>query len=163
MLRDKNLVPLSHQHQHALALCVRIDRDLEAGGRDLAAWQEEIVQAFASEIHYHFEAEEKVLFPAAAKHTAMAPLVEQLLGEHAVLRGFFAGAELKQLDAPALAAFVEKLSQHVRTEERQLFELCQEVMSEEELTRLGTALETYFEHSGMPGASCALRPGSPPE
>ena len=26
MLRDKNLVPLSRQHQHALALCVRINR-----------------------------------------------------------------------------------------------------------------------------------------
>ena len=26
MLRDKSLIPLSHQHQRALALCVRIDR-----------------------------------------------------------------------------------------------------------------------------------------
>ena len=26
MLRDPNLVPLSRQHQHALALCVRINR-----------------------------------------------------------------------------------------------------------------------------------------
>ena len=28
MLRDNNLIPLSHQHQHALALCVQIDRAL---------------------------------------------------------------------------------------------------------------------------------------
>jgi hemerythrin-like domain-containing protein len=26
MLRDKSLIPLSRQHQHALALCVRIER-----------------------------------------------------------------------------------------------------------------------------------------
>jgi hypothetical protein len=26
MLRDKGLIPLSRQHQHALALCVRIER-----------------------------------------------------------------------------------------------------------------------------------------
>ena len=29
MLRDRNLIPLSHQHQHALALCVRLDRALQ--------------------------------------------------------------------------------------------------------------------------------------
>ena len=31
MLRDRNLIPLSHQHQHALALCVRLDRGLKSG------------------------------------------------------------------------------------------------------------------------------------
>ena len=33
MLRDKNLIPLSRQHQHALALCVRIDRASPVGRR----------------------------------------------------------------------------------------------------------------------------------
>ena len=33
MLRDRNLIPLSRQHQHALALCVRLDRDLKSGAR----------------------------------------------------------------------------------------------------------------------------------
>ena len=28
MLRDRNLIPLSHQYQHALALCVPIERAL---------------------------------------------------------------------------------------------------------------------------------------
>jgi len=44
MLRDKNLIPLSHQHQHALALCVRLDRALQAGEVDAEAWQAEIQQ-----------------------------------------------------------------------------------------------------------------------
>lgn len=162
MLRDKNLVPLSHQHQHALALCVRIERDLEAGGGNLAAWQEEIVQAFASEIRHHFEAEEKLLFPSARKHGKLDSLIAQLLEEHTVLRAFFARAERKQLDATALRAFVATLSQHIRTEERQLFELCQQLMSEEELSRVGADMKAYFDNSGMPGAACAVRP-SPPE
>ncbi|HEV8523127.1 MAG TPA: hemerythrin domain-containing protein [Terriglobales bacterium] len=162
MLRDKSLVPLSHQHQHALALCVRIERDLASGGGNLGAWQEEIVKAFASEIRFHFEAEEKLLFPSAKKHGALDALIVQLLREHTVLRGFFARAERGQLDATTLRAFVATLSQHIRTEERQLFELCQQLMSEEELTRLGADMKAYFENSGMPGAACTVRP-SPPE
>ena len=62
MLRDKNLVPLSRQHQHALALCVRLDRAIQAGGVDLEAWQAEIQQIFEQEITFHFAAEEKELF-----------------------------------------------------------------------------------------------------
>jgi len=65
MLRDKNLVPLSRQHQHALALCVRIDRAAPIAEPDLAAWQAEIGQHFRAEIRVHFAAEEQFVFPAA--------------------------------------------------------------------------------------------------
>ena len=50
MLRDKNLIPLSHQHQHALAMCVRLDRALVKGDADLNSWQEEIAGIWESEI-----------------------------------------------------------------------------------------------------------------
>ena len=61
MLRDKNLIPLSHQHQHCLALCVRLDRAIQAGEVDLEAWQSEIQQMFEQEITFTFR-EEKELF-----------------------------------------------------------------------------------------------------
>ena len=52
MLRDKNLIPLSHQHQRALALCVRIDRAQPIPAADLPAWQAEIEQHFEQEIKF---------------------------------------------------------------------------------------------------------------
>ena len=156
MLRDKNLIPLSHQHQHALAMCVRLERALAKGGADLTAWQEEIAGIWESEIRFHFEAEEKVLFPAAEKYTALSPLVKQLLSEHAMLRDFFARAAARQMDAAAMKAFGEALSGHIRTEERQLFEECQRQMPADEMARAGSAMDEYFAKSGMPGASCAL-------
>ena len=154
MLRDKNLIPLSHQHQHALALCVRLDRALARGDADLNAWQQEIAGMWESEIRFHFEAEEKVLFPAAA--TFAEPLVKQLLAEHEALRGFFARTQSQQLAVADLRTFVETLSQHIRTEERQLFEECQRQMPPDEMARIGAAMDHYFANSGMPGASCAL-------
>lgn len=156
MLRDKNLIPLSHQHQHALAMCVRLDRALAKGNADLHAWQEEVVNLWESEIRFHFEAEEKVLFPAAEKYADLKPLLKQLLSEHAGLRDFFARAAARQMDAAALKNFGEALSGHIRTEERQLFEECQRQMTADEMARAGSAMDEYFAKSGMPGASCAL-------
>jgi hemerythrin-like domain-containing protein len=156
MLRDKNLIPLSHQHQHALAMCVRLDRALATGNADLSAWQEEIVRAYETEIRLHFEAEENVLFPAAEKYADLQPLIKQLLSEHGTLRGFFARAERRHLDAASLKTFGETLAQHIRIEERQLFEECQQHMSAQEIANVGAALDHYFANSGMPGPSCEL-------
>lgn len=157
MLRDKNLIPLSHQHQHALALCVRIERSLQAGGK-VEEWHEEVARAFETEIQYHFAAEEKVLFPACEKYEALKPLIKHLLSEHGTLRGFFAMAAAKNMDAHQLTTFHQTLSQHVRTEERELFEQCQALMPEEEMNSLGSAMLCYFETSGMPGPACDYRP-----
>jgi hypothetical protein len=75
MLRDKNLIPLSHQHQRALALCVRVDRAQPIPAADLESWQTEIEQHFEQEIKIHFAAEEQVLFPTACRFPALVPLV----------------------------------------------------------------------------------------
>jgi hemerythrin-like domain-containing protein len=145
MLRDKNLIPLSRQHQHALALCVRIDRASPIADAELAAWQAEIVQHFESEIRIHFAAEEKVLFSAACKFFEMIPLVEELLAEHSSLRKDFALAEINAMSAQALSGFVQRLSTHIRKEERRLFQRLQELMTPDELAAVGKQLEVAME------------------
>ncbi len=141
MLRDKNLIPLSHQHQRALALCVRMDRALLAGEVDPAPWQAEIQQIVEQEITIHFAAEEQVVFPAAQGDPELEAVVKELIEEHGVLRALFARAMLRTLDSTGLKAFVATLSQHIRKEERQLFEGLQKRLSPEQLTALGQALE----------------------
>jgi hemerythrin-like domain-containing protein len=140
MLRNKNLVPLSHQHQHALALCVRLDRALQAGPVDPAPWQSEINQHFQQEISVHFAAEESQVFPVARRFAEFVPLVEELLAEHASLRDYFTKAQAGALDSAALGEFVERLARHIRKEERQLFEGLQGVLSQDEFAALGTSL-----------------------
>lgn len=153
MLRDKNLVPLSHQHQHALALCVRIDRAVQAGHVDMLAWQAEIQQIFASEIQLHFAAEEESIFPAALHFPELGRLVEELLNEHALLRNYFALASERTMDPGKLHDFAKKLSSHIRKEERQLFEAIQRLLSAEELKDLGAAVEKALEGSSQ---ACAI-------
>ncbi len=153
MLRDKSLIPLSRQHQHALALCVRIDRAQPIPAANLQAWQAEIEQQFAQEIKVHFTAEESVLFPAARRFPELIPLVEELIADHAVLRESFSQAEARRITAESLPAFAQQLSGHIRKEERQLFERLQQLMTSEELGTLGAQLEAALEDAAQ---SCIL-------
>jgi hemerythrin-like domain-containing protein len=153
MLRDKSLIPLSRQHQHALALCVRLDRAMRDGEIDLEAWQAEIQQQFESEIGIHFAAEEKELFPAAARFSELQSLVDELLAEHVFLRECFLRAGARGLDSQGLTDFGEKLAEHIRKEERQLFEGMQKVMSSEDLASLGESLEEALKNAAQ---ACAV-------
>jgi hemerythrin-like domain-containing protein len=161
VLRDKSLIPLSHQHQRALALCVRIDRASPIPVTDLEAWQSEITQLFQQEIAIHFAAEEEVLFPAAHKFAELEPLVEDLSAEHMVLRGDFSDAEARGMSAESLLGFAQRLSAHIRKEERQLFQRMQELMGPAELMALGAQLENALKDSAqacqLPNETTRLR------
>ena len=153
MLRNKNLIPLSHQHQRALALCVRIDRAQPIRDTDLDAWQAEIEQHFEQEIKLHFAAEEVELFPAARRFTELIPLVDGLVADHGALRELFKQAESRALSAEDLLAFAQQLSAHIRKEERLLFERMQQVMMAEELSLLGARLKAALATAAQ---SCVL-------
>jgi len=149
MLRDKSLIPLSRQHQHALALCVRIDRASPISDADLRSWQEEITQQFEAEIKFHFAAEERVLFPVARSFKDLSALADELQSEHTVLRNSFSEAEARKMTAWGLSAFAERLSRHIRKEERQLFERMQELVNPEELAALGIQLEDALKEAAQ--------------
>jgi hemerythrin-like domain-containing protein len=163
MLRDKSLIPLSRQHQHALALCVRIERASPIPDADLGAWQMEVVQLFQNEVGTHFAAEERVLFPAARRFEELVPLVEELLAEHGALRGSFTRAAENQMSAADLTAFARLLSAHIRKEERLLFEPLQQLMHADELAALGEelsdALATAEQACLLPTETTRLRSG----
>ena len=141
MLRDQSLIPLSRQHQHALALCVRIDRASPIPDPDLAGWQTEISQHFRSEIRIHFDAEEQFVFRVATKFQALNSLVDDLLNDHSWLRRKFDNAEAQSLSSTEITEFGERLSAHIRKEERQLFERLQQLMNHEELAEMGAQLD----------------------
>jgi hemerythrin-like domain-containing protein len=157
MLRDPGLIPLSHQHHRALALCVRLQRALEAGPVDSRVWQAEAHQLYADEVQVHFVAEEKILFPAAKRFPELAALVEELNAEHEQLREYFVHAGEGKIDEAGLAIFAQLLSGHIRKEERHLFEVLQQRLRPEELKSLGIELKLALEDAVQ---LCRLRPGT---
>jgi hemerythrin-like domain-containing protein len=151
MLRDKNLIPLSHQHQHALALCVRIDRALldPAAVKEFAA---EIAEMWERELRFHFEAEEKVLFPAAAGIEGLPELTEELTAEHRKIEKM----AKSEMDGEGLRKFATVLSGHIRKEERRLFEAMQQQLTAEKLGEIGSRMSLILGRAA--GQSCGLRP-----
>ena len=126
MFRDPSLVPLSHQHQHGLALSVIIDRGLKADPTPAKA--AELAQKVATmaeiELLGHFKVEEKVLFPAVRAALEDDGVVDQLISQHRAMEELL--DRLARVDDAArvglLRDFGELLSRHIRIEERQLFQ-----------------------------------------
>lgn len=153
MLRDPSLVLLSRQHQHALALCVRIERAPKIDAEDLGEWQAEIEVHFRQEIQYHFAAEEAFVFPLARTVDGLRPLLDQLVLEHKGLREAFQLAQERKLEIDDLRRFTAALSAHIRKEERELFEAMQRRFSASEMNRLGEQLKQALHDTNE---SCVL-------
>ena len=137
MLRDPSLIPLSHQHQHGLALCVMTDRSLQADPSpgNVAQLAKRCVDRYEVELANHFEVEEKVLFPASP-----SPLTQELIAEHRQLEAMIArlrGAPT----AENLREFTALLRRHIRREENELFEQMQRDVPRDRMDSLGEEIE----------------------
>ena len=146
MLRDPSLHPLSHQHQHGLALCVIIRRALQEGAseetrRDLAA---KVKAAWEVELEPHFSVEEQILFPAVKGRIDEPQLVDRLIEEHRELESRIRDL-LAEPEELRLRGFAALLNDHIRAEERRLFQQIQEHLNPEELAALGRRLDASLE------------------
>jgi hemerythrin-like domain-containing protein len=127
--RDPSLIPLSHDHHHALVRVFEIRRALQANA-GLAAEVTRTQDFFESDLKPHFRAEEEVLLPALARYVGEDdPMIVRLASDH---RSLEAVVEELEREAGALAAFADSLEGHVRFEERELFQLYQEQVPEDE-------------------------------
>ncbi|MFN0167859.1 MAG: hemerythrin domain-containing protein [Bryobacteraceae bacterium] len=137
MRRDKNLIPLSHQHHNGLALCVLTDRSLlnDPSPENVARLAERAVDRFDLELTNHFRIEEDVLFPAID-----LPVVAELVAEHREMERLIIGLRAMP-DEKTLKAFTFLLRRHIRREEDELFEQIQQRLPPETLERLGGEIE----------------------
>ncbi|MFB3923535.1 MAG: hemerythrin domain-containing protein [Terriglobia bacterium] len=141
--RHDSLIPLSHQHQHALALTVIIRRrfGIEKGEQ---AWRDEqiekIQKAWTAELKGHFEVEEGLLFPEMERYLGKIRLVDELLRDHGSLRGLIRLIETSS-DYALLDGFGALLESHVHKEERELFAEFEKKMPVAEALKLGREIE----------------------
>jgi hemerythrin-like domain-containing protein len=135
--RDLRLVGLSREHHHALVLAAHLRKAVQAGG-DLAAMARRAARQFADEIDPHFRVEEEILLPALRRlGPAEDCFVQQIEADHAWLRA--GAARAAGGETAHLLAWAERLTAHVRFEEREVFEHCQQVLSPEILDAVGLA------------------------
>jgi len=143
--RHDSLIPLSHQHQHALALAVIIKRRFGSEkGED--AWREDMAEniqkLYSAEIMGHFDVEETILFPEMERCLGALRLIAELRDEHQSLRDLIkklqpcVAVPLEMLDT-----FSTSIELHIRKEERQLFMEFEKRMPAEEAKKVGLEID----------------------
>ena len=142
MLRDPNLIPLSHQHHNALAMCVLTRRSLgeDPSPANVVRLARRVIDRYELELANHFEVEEQILFPAIDNVLGRLPLVEDLIAEHRLLEDLVAQLRLAPT-GELLERLCGLLAGHIRREESDLFQMAQARLPEPILREVGAAIE----------------------
>lgn len=127
--RHLALQPLSREHHHALLLSWKIRAGLKnkAGINRIKKYSDVF---FKNQLLPHFEIEEKHLFPILGKHH---DLVRQAVEQHRELKQLFIE---QTASVENLSQIADKLDQHIRFEERILFNAIQKAANTEDLKKL---------------------------
>lgn len=121
MKRSPALIQLSREHHVALVWAKRA----QIPQPDPDAFRAQLLDVFDCEINPHFLREETTLLPALEAQ-GQHQLVAQTHAEHRALRE--AIERIRAGDATALAPFGQALAEHVRFEERTLFETAEQLL-----------------------------------
>ncbi|MEP2772226.1 MAG: hemerythrin domain-containing protein [Fulvivirga sp.] len=133
--RHVSLQPVSREHHFGLLLCWKIRTGFNLGVnpkriKKYCDW------FYETHLVPHFEFEEQNIFPILSED---AQMINKALLEHRELHQLFNTTENL---TDTLATLEEKLEQHIRFEERVLFNKIQEIASPNQLTAVEAAHNT---------------------
>jgi hemerythrin-like domain-containing protein len=147
MKRHKSLLSLSHDHQHVLSLALKLKYSkmpLSSTPKDeLTGLKKELFNKYEGEIRTHFSLEETSLVPLFENNA----LLGRMLDEHKKLEGLYNKIVSNTenwdltLQREKLNLLGELLDLHIRFEERELFPMIEETLSEDQLQELGKNLQ----------------------
>jgi len=154
MKRHPALIPLSQDHHKALLLAQLLKRNApEYHGlpKDLIGKMKFAKEIYNTELEHHFRDEEQFVFPyLKGKNDELDNLILEIQNEHIMLKEKI----LSLVDNPNLVDHLDEigniLGDHVRKEERILFEKAQTILSDDELK----IIESKFDESRPNNKSC---------
>lgn len=139
MKRHSAIVPLSHDHHHALILAQAIKKNAVKSGLGAKSIEEKVkatIIVYNTELIPHFSHEEVLLFPIAlGKDEELDKMIQDIIEEHDKIRNSIESLNNGNVEEN-LDEFGKLLENHVRTEERILFPKIEKIVGEEELNFL---------------------------
>ena len=128
MKRHQALIPLSHDHHHALVEARRLRRAADRS-EDPSGPATAFIRFFRTSSVPHFREEEETLFPLVIDVEEARELLVQALLDHQHMYALVAALEAGDDVRATMRALGERLEAHVRLEERALFPLIERVAS----------------------------------
>jgi iron-sulfur cluster repair protein YtfE (RIC family) len=134
MKRHETIVPLSHDHYHALLMAQAVKKNFIKTDLGLSSVEDKlkyVINAYNTELIPHFNHEENILFPLAnGKNDELDKLISEILEEHDRIHEAIAKIKSGDLEQN-LDDFGFLLEAHVRKEERILFPKIEEVLGDD--------------------------------
>lgn len=141
MKRDVSLQPLSRQHHDALMACLMIEKGVRKN-TDLKILQDFTRQVWEKDINTYFTLQENYLVPNLRQNKFPEYIIQSLLRDHELLRVLSQRILNGGASYQGFLAFSTLLEQHIRFEERLVFEKAQEMVPEKELMKVGEHFPT---------------------
>jgi hemerythrin-like domain-containing protein len=155
MERDARLLRLSREHHHGLVMALRIERELP-GSTDaqMRSLYGDLVRFWSAGLLPHFTAENDCLLARLAQHAdpglAHAGRLQREHREMEDLVEEMRSAATSDDRRVALERFGVRLREHIRWEERDLFDWMQASLTPEEMDGVGAYLEAHLPAVPMP-------------
>lgn len=147
MRRHSALVQLSKDHHQGLLLAQVLmmkDKAYQGYPTDSKGKADYTLSFFNSELIKHFKIEEDILFPIVKNlSNELDMLIEELITEHQKFHEMLKKIKNDRRNYEFLFDFGKLLESHIRKEERQLFEMIQELADEKLLTAIQEKIENY--------------------
>lgn len=146
IVRHTGLQPLSRQHHQGLLVALLLEKGIKKNA-SIKDMRDFILQFWEDELRVHFEKEDVLFLPLAYTYPQLIEGLTRLKTEHQELRMLIQklNNEVRSEQIESINNFSNKLEQHIRFEERQLFNLIQETLPEDELTAFNNELQSISE------------------
>ena len=143
--RHKTLYALSHDHHHGLLLAQLIKKDApeyEHLPKTLESKKEYTLKFYKSDLIKHFSDEEKILFPVVkGRDSNVDEQIVEIISEHRKIEDLIKKISEQNASEELLDELGNILEQHIRKEERKLFQDIQEILSENELETVSEKIQ----------------------
>ena len=144
MKRHKALQSLSHEHYHGLRLAQLIkvgSPEYKGLPRTMSEKKLYTIKFFEENLIPHFKKEEEILFPLSRKKNSnVEKQINELIEEHKKIGLLIDKLKISTKPEVELDHLGKLLDAHIRKEERELFQIIQEILTENELENLETEL-----------------------
>ncbi len=160
MKRLKQLHYLSWDHQKALKEAFNINKFIDTLSEiDVIKKKNFVLEFYEKDLLLHFHSEEECLLPRLLlNRNSETYLINKTLEDHILIHSLIILLKREketQKIRQILKEFAEALNQHIRFEERQLFEFSQQILSENDLSEFEREISLKYGDK-YKNSSCSL-------
>ena len=153
MKRHDSLIPLTHDHHHALAQARALRLAAGRGIEERLRQAKEFLAFFQTETTVHFREEEEVVFPLVVQEHEAEPVLKRVMLDHlrihSLVRTLGSEADGGTVDGEVLTNVAGALEAHIRFEEKTVFPLIERLLPEETIS----GINLHHRERSLPSAT----------